>query len=168
MIKRFYRPEWGDDWRSHFSVDIINGAPGHELKYEGRRLVANYLRIGREENGAWRTYKLRQDFVAADKVQMEDDITASVVVPARRLVGPARASTTATPASSWRENCEFRLFQRPDDAIHPGPRPADRGGHGGRRALLLQLPAAHPRRRAAHRRGRGGARRLHRRRCAST
>ena len=35
VIKRFYRPEWGNDWRSHFSVDIINGAPGHELKYEG-------------------------------------------------------------------------------------------------------------------------------------
>ena len=89
VIKRFYQPEWGDDWRSHFSVDIINGAPGHELKYDGRRLVGSYLRVGLEANGAWRTYKLRQDFVAADKVQMEDDITASVVVPARRLVGPA-------------------------------------------------------------------------------
>ena len=91
VIKRFYSPEWGKDWRQHFSVDIINGAPGHELKYEGRRLVANYLRIGRQEDGAWRTYKLRQDFVAADKVQMEDDITASVVVPAQNLDGlPSR------------------------------------------------------------------------------
>ena len=98
VIKRFHRPEWGDDWRRHFSVDIINGAPGHELKYEGRRLVASYLRIGREENGAWRTYKLRQDFVAADKVQMEDDITASVVVPARRLVGlPGRVRRPPEP-----------------------------------------------------------------------
>ncbi|HWB40374.1 MAG TPA: hypothetical protein VG500_03895, partial [Gemmatimonadales bacterium] len=66
VIKRFYRPEWGEDWLSHFGVDIINGAPGHELKYQGRKLVANYLRIGREAGGAWRTYKLRQDFVAAD------------------------------------------------------------------------------------------------------
>ncbi len=119
VIKRFYRPEWGDDWRSHFGVDIINGAPGHELKYEGRRLVANYLRIGREENGAWRTYKLRQDFVAADKVQMEDDITASVVVPARRLVG-LPGEYDGHPSLKLAENCEFRLFQRPDDAIHPG------------------------------------------------
>jgi hypothetical protein len=119
VIKRFYRPEWGDDWRSHFSVDIINGAPGHELKYEGRRLVANYLRIGREENGAWRTYKLRQDFVAADKVQMEDDITASVVVPARRLVG-LPGEYDGHPSLKLAENCEFRLFQRPDDAVHPG------------------------------------------------
>jgi hypothetical protein len=119
VIKRFYRPEWGDDWRSHFSVDIINGAPGHELKYEGRRLVANYLRIGREESGAWRTYKLRQDFVAADKVQMEDDITASVVVPARRLVG-LPGEYDGHPSLKLAQNCEFRLFQRPDDAIHPG------------------------------------------------
>ena len=119
VIKRFYRPEWGDDWRRHFSVDIINGAPGHELKYEGRRLVASYLRIGREENGAWRTYKLRQDFVAADKVQMEDDITASVVVPARRLVG-LPGEYDGHPSLKLAQNCEFRLFQRPDDAIHPG------------------------------------------------
>jgi hypothetical protein len=119
VIKRFHRPEWGDDWRSHFSVDIINGAPGHELKYEGRRLVANYLRIGREESGAWRTYKLRQDFVAADKVQMEDDITASVVVPARRLAG-LPGEYDGHPSLKLAQNCEFRLFQRPDDAIHPG------------------------------------------------
>jgi len=119
VIKRFYRPEWGADWRSHFSVDIINGAPGHELKYEGRRLVANYLRVGREESGAWRVYKLRQDFVAADKVQMEDDITASVVVPARRLVG-LPGEYDGHPSLKLAQNCEFRLFQRPDDAIHPG------------------------------------------------
>ena len=119
VVKRFYRAEWGEDWRSHFSVDIINGEPGHELKYEGRRLVANYLRIGRQEDGAWRTYKLRQDFVAADKVQMEDDITASVVVPARRLIG-LPGEYDGHPSLKLAENCEFRLFQRPDDAIHPG------------------------------------------------
>ncbi len=119
VIKRFYRPEWDADWRSHFGVDIINGAPGHELKYEGRRLVANYLRIGREENGTWRTYKLRQDFVAADKVQMEDDITASVVVLARRLVG-LPGEYDGHPSLKLAQNCEFRLFQRPDDAVNPG------------------------------------------------
>ncbi len=49
-------------------------------------------------DGAWRTYKLRQDFVSADKVQMEDDISASVVVPAGRLFGLPK-STTVTRAS---------------------------------------------------------------------
>jgi len=119
VIKRFYRPDWGNDWLRHFSVDMINGAPGHELKYQGRRLVANYLRIGLQDNGGWRTYKLRQDFVAADKVQMEDDITASVVVPARHIAG-LRHQYDGHPSLKLAQNCEFRLFQRPDDAIHPG------------------------------------------------
>ncbi len=90
VIKRFHRSE-SEQWRSHFSVDIINGAPGHELKHDGRKLVGSYLRVGFEPSGAWRTYKLRQDFVAADKVQMEDDISASVVVPATRLAWACRA-----------------------------------------------------------------------------
>jgi hypothetical protein len=119
VIKRFYRPDWGTDWRRHFGVDIINGALGHELKYDGRRLVGSYLRVGFSESGAWRTYKLRQDFVSADKVQMEDDISASVVVPAGRLFGLPK-EYDGHPSLKLSENCEFRLFQRPDDAIHPG------------------------------------------------
>jgi hypothetical protein len=86
-IKQSYRKSWGDDWKSHFTVDIVNGAPGHELKLDGRALVGSYLRVGLWKNGAWRTYKLRQDFIAADKVQMEDDITASTVVPASQITG---------------------------------------------------------------------------------
>jgi hypothetical protein len=119
VIKRFYSPDWGDDWRSHFSVDIINGAPGHELKHDGRKLVGSYLRVGLEENGAWRTYKLRQDFVAADKVQMEDDISASTVVARDKLKGLPK-EYDGHPSLKLAVNCESRLFQRPDDAIHPG------------------------------------------------
>jgi len=119
IIKRFYNAEWGLDWRRHFSVDIINGAPGHELKSDGRRLVGTYLRIGLWKNGAWRTYKVRQDFIPADKVQMEDDITASVVVPANKLLGLPK-EYDGHPSLKLSQNCEFRLFQRPDDAIHPG------------------------------------------------
>jgi hypothetical protein len=57
--------------------------------------------------------------LAADKVQMEDDITASVVVQARRLVG-LPGEYDGHPSLKLAQNCEFRLFQRPDDAIHPG------------------------------------------------
>src|SRR5690606_702215 len=104
---------------SQFTVDIVNGAPGHELKIGGRQLVGSYLRVGLWKTGAWRTYKLRQDFIAADKVQMEDDITASTIVPAMQIKGlPALYS--AHPSLKIAENCEFRLFQRPDEAIHPG------------------------------------------------
>ncbi len=119
LIKRFYRPEWGDDWYSHLSVDEVDGAPGHELKMNERMLVGSYLRMGFDHHGKWRTFKLRQDFIAAEKIQMEDDITASVVVPPECLglnCCPERKERSAKLV----KNCEYRLFQRPDDAIHPG------------------------------------------------
>ena len=119
LIKRFYVPEWKDDWRSHFSVDIVNGVPGHELKLDGRKLVAIYVRMGFDENGAWRTFKLRQDFIAADKLQTEDDITASVVLPASALPNH-NAEYSMHPSVKIAKNCEYRLFQRPDEAIHRG------------------------------------------------
>jgi hypothetical protein len=37
-IKRFHDPRWTDDWKAHFSVDTVNGAPGHELKLHDRKL----------------------------------------------------------------------------------------------------------------------------------
>jgi len=117
-VKRYYQPEWGDDWRDHFTVDRINGYLGHELKYDNQKLVANYLRVGYDPDGSWRIYKLRPDFFPADKVQMEDDITASVVLPRGSLTGldPAYAH----PSVKLTANCERLLFQRPDDAIHRG------------------------------------------------
>lgn len=118
IIKRFSKPEWQGDWRAHFSVDIINGQSGHELKYHNRKLVGMYLRVGLDHQRRWRTYKLRQDFAAAAKIQMEDDITASVVVPGRFLKGHPSANDQLS--YKFVANCEYRLFQRPDDAIHRG------------------------------------------------
>ena len=118
VVKRFYKAEWGDDWRSHFSVDVINGVPGNELKFESRKLLASYVRVGYEPDGAWRTFGLRSDFHPAAKIQMEDDITASVVVPAAKLSG--LNGQMQHYAVKFSENCELRLFQRPDDAIHRG------------------------------------------------
>jgi hypothetical protein len=118
VIKRMYRPEEGADWRARLSVDFVNGHPGHELKLGERKLVGSYLRVGFAENGAWRVFKLRQDFIAAAKVQMEDDISAAVVVPAEILSNLSPKSADASVKLVV--NCENRLFQRPDDAIHPG------------------------------------------------
>ena len=118
VVKRFYKPEWGANWRDHFSVDIINGVPGNELKCDNRKLVSSYLRVGYDEDGAWRTFGLRKDYSPAVKWQFEDDITASVVVPARLLEGLLPDS--AHPAVKFVKNCEYRLFQRPDDAVHRG------------------------------------------------
>ncbi len=83
IIKRFYKPSWEkDDWRKRFSVDLINGQPGRELIYRRDRLVTQYLRVGFSEDGTWRTFSLRKDFAPAKKIQTEDDIIASMVVPA--------------------------------------------------------------------------------------
>ncbi|MGE0092014.1 MAG: hypothetical protein AB7S40_05595 [Bacteroidales bacterium] len=118
IVKRFYRDEWGDNWKSYFSVDILNGQPGNELKYQNRKLAARYLRVGYDGKGAWRTFKLRQDFVHADKLQMEDDITVSTVVPSSALsnLNPIVDNKSVKII----ENCEFRFFQRPDEAINRG------------------------------------------------
>ena len=120
-IKSNYKPEMEGQWRKHFTVDVTNGVPGHELKFQSRQLVGTYLRVGfTKSNGTWRNFKLRQDFISADKVQMEDDITASVVVPREYIPGLPAEQYERYPSLKISENCEWRLFQRPDDAIHPG------------------------------------------------
>lgn len=117
-VKRYYRPDWGENWREHFGVDRINGLPGNELKFENQKLVGNYLRMGYDPNGSWRIYKLRPDFNPADKVQVEDDITSSVVLPSDSLEYlDAEHHNQSVKLVS---NCENLLFQRPDDAIHRG------------------------------------------------
>ena len=117
-IKRFYAPEWGDNWHEHFSLDIVNGSTGHELKFNGRRIEACYLRIGQTEDGNWRTYKLRQDFMPARKLQKEDDISASVVIPTEWLEN--RNIEFSYPSVKIAKNCEYRFFQRPDEAVVRG------------------------------------------------
>ena len=114
VVKRFYKLEWGSHWRDHFSVDIINGTPGNELKLDNQKLVAHFLRVGYDQDGLWRTFGLRKDFHPACKLQCEDDITASVVVP------PGALNLPESHSLKFIQNCEERLFQRPDDAIHPG------------------------------------------------
>ncbi len=112
VVKRFYRPEWGEDWASHFSTGIVNGRKGTSLRVDGEKVHVNMLRVGFEPDGSWRLFGLRHDFHPAAKVQTEDDITASIVVP------PTVSGTDVS--RKFLINCEQLLFQRPDDAIHRG------------------------------------------------
>ncbi len=118
IVKRFSGSGVAENWREHFRVDIVNGSPGHELKLGDRTLVGSYLRVGLEDT-RWRTFKLRQDFIAAAKVQREDDISCSVVVPASSVHSLGQMISEAG-SYKFVENCEYRLFQRPDDAVHRG------------------------------------------------
>ena len=139
IIKRFAPQQTRGHWRDMFGVDTINGFPGHELKAFGRQLVGTYLRVGLLSSQGWRTFKLRQDFIAAAKVQTEDDITASVVVPA----GWLDAELPGLQAASYKFaiNCESRLFQRPDDAIHRG---LDRQTEADLRGRITSCPTSSP------------------------
>jgi len=115
VVKRSYRSDWGDDWRSHFSVAEIDGRPGNRLRLaDGDKIPVSRLRMGFNADGSWRLFSLRHDFAPAVKVQTQDDITASTVVPGAGLgLDPERSYKLV-------ENCENLLFQRPDDAIHRG------------------------------------------------
>lgn len=118
LVKRFYEPLWGNNWKEKFSVDFINGIPGNQFKFDGRKISGSYLRIGRDTKGIGRTYKLRQDYLPADKLQLEDDITASIVVPTDDIeyLNPMYKNKSIKMAV----NSESRFFQRPDDAVIRG------------------------------------------------
>ncbi|GAA2182390.1 hypothetical protein GCM10009785_21500 [Brooklawnia cerclae] len=118
-VKRYYKPEWGTDWRSHFSVGIMNGRPGNALRLDGDKVIANQLRVGFQPDGSWRLFSLRPDYSPAIKVQTEDDITASTVCPPFEQAPAGFGNQEGLPRK-FVLNCEQLLFQRPDDAIHRG------------------------------------------------
>mmetsp|Transcript_65390 Transcript_65390/g.160999 ORF Transcript_65390/g.160999 Transcript_65390/m.160999 type:complete len:1316 (+) Transcript_65390:100-4047(+) len=134
VLKQNYKTEWGENWRTAFHTDAINGALGHEVKAgEDGALLSSYLRLGFRSkydediplktedthNVAWRTFTLRQDFFPSFKLQTEDDISASVVVP-RKACEKGLCFREKNPSLKFVQNVEFRLFQRPDEAIHRG------------------------------------------------
>ncbi|MEM9026577.1 MAG: hypothetical protein AAGB06_06545, partial [Verrucomicrobiota bacterium] len=118
VIKRCYRKDWGNHWQERFSVDTIDGRPGNELRYKNQKLITQFLRVGYNPDGTWRTFSLRKDFMPAIKISQEDDISGSVVVPRAAVKGINPEQTNRS--FKFIENCESRFFQRPDDAIHRG------------------------------------------------
>ena len=123
-------------------MDIINGVPGNELKCDNRKLVTNYLRVGFDADGSWRTFGLRKDFQPAAKLAAGGRH--------HRLGRRARRSACRTsnpdytqPSVKFVKNCEYRLFQRPDDAIHRGYDKQTEADFAQPGQFLLQLRAAH-------------------------
>ncbi len=119
-LKRYWKPDWGIDWRSRFRVDRVNGEQGFLLKYRLATVMTRYLRVGYDLDGSWRMFSLRKDFSPATKLQREDDITASITVPGGRIDLTLMHPDVDFPSYKFAQNCEYRLFQRPDDAIHRG------------------------------------------------
>lgn len=106
------------DWRKLFTVDRVNGRLGHCLMFDNRKIITSYLRVGYGRDKSWFVHSLRPDFLAAAKVQMEDDISATVTVPAKQLdfLGFKNEDRSVKLV----ENCEYLFFQRPDEAITRG------------------------------------------------
>ncbi len=117
-IKRFYKEDWESNWRTRFSVDTINGQAGKELRYQNNKILTHYLRVGYLPDGSWRIFQLRKDFYPAAKLSMEDDITASVTTPLATI--PYLKDKFKYHSLKYAQNCEYRFFQRPDDAIIRG------------------------------------------------
>ena len=92
--------------------------PGHELKFDNQPLVANYLRVGYDPGRIVADLQAAAGFLSRRKIQVEDDITASVVLPRSALndLDPEYDN----PSVKLVSNCETLLFQRPDDAVHRG------------------------------------------------
>ena len=118
-IKRMYRgrSEVGS-WKEQLNVEIVNGRNGSSLRYKHNKIMASYVRIGFNPDGKWFLHKLRSDFVPSQKIQMEDDITATITLPAHQLnnLNPEFANKSVKLVT----NCENYLFQRPDEAIIRG------------------------------------------------
>ncbi len=106
------------DWRNYFTVDKVNGRTGHALMFANRKISTSYLRVGFGKDDSWNMYSLRPDFIAAAKVQMEDDISATLTLPADQ-VAYLRADVKRKSVK-FVENCEYLFFQRPDEAINRG------------------------------------------------
>ncbi len=118
IVKRHFKSDWGDTWRERFNVDLVNGVGGNQLRYKKNLLITQFLRVGFTGEGSWRTFGLRKDFFPSFKLQTEDDISATIVMPRENIPGLPESADNAS--LKFIENCEYRLFQRPDEAIHRG------------------------------------------------
>ena len=119
-IKRLYRSHNNDEssWKEHLNVEIVNGRDGNSLRYKHNKITASYVRIGFSPEGKWYLHKLRSDFIPSQKIQMEDDISATITLPAAQLnnLNPEFSNKSIKLVT----NCENYLFQRPDEAIIRG------------------------------------------------
>ena len=119
FVKRLYRQDYDSlNWKDCMSVDIINGQKGTGLNYFNNPVVGSYVRIGFNQEGRWLLNKLRSDFSASQKIQMEDDISASITLPRSQFknLNPELKNASFKVVA----NCESYLFQRPDEAIIRG------------------------------------------------
>ena len=142
----FYKPEWdGGLARTISAVDIVNGFPGHELKYDRPQLVGTYLRVGLEAGGAWRTFKVRAGFRRGGQ-----DPNRGRHHRLGRRARRTELGDISKPRATRTRSCEVHRriasiasSSGPDDADPSRPGQADRSRSCPARQFHLQLRAAH-------------------------
>ncbi len=118
-VKRLYRSDrHTGNWKDYMSVEILNGRKGTTLMYKNNKVIASFVRIGYNTDGIWLLHKLRSDFIPSLKIQMEDDISATITLPREQLSN--LDPTFNNKSIKLVKNCENFFFQRPDEAIHRG------------------------------------------------
>ena len=160
VVKRFYKPEWGENWREHFSVDIINGVPGHELKCDNRRLVTNYLRVGLRSGRRLANLRFAKGFLSGVKTRGRGR-HHSIGCRATLVFGKSQSGVPTACRVKFVKNCEQRLFQRPDDAIHPGYDKQTESDFASPGNFFSNYEAAHGERCRRNDRGRNRFRQVH-------
>ncbi len=119
FVKRLYRHDMENgNWKEYMTTEIINGRAGTTLMYKNHPVIGSYVRIGFSKDQNWLVHKLRSDFVPSHKIQMEDDISATITLPASKIeyLNPEYKNKSVKVT----KNCESYLFQRPDEAIIRG------------------------------------------------
>ena len=118
-VKRYYRPEWGDNWREHFAVDRVNGVLGPRAEVRqseaGELLPARRLRPGRLLAHLQTAARFSSRRQSAGRGRHHGFGGAAAREPER-----PRLRNSPNPSVKLVLNCETLLFQRPDDAIHRG------------------------------------------------
>ena len=92
-VKRYYQPAWGSDWRSHFTVGLVNGRHANSLRLDGEVIKVNMLRVGFEDDGAWRLFSLRPDFSPPPRFRPKTTSPPPLWCPPRRPTPPSPLST---------------------------------------------------------------------------
>lgn len=118
LIKRYYKTDSDLDWKEHFTVEMVNGKNGHALMFDHQPVIASYVRVGFNTDNIWYMHKLRSDFLPSRKIQMEDDISASITLPRSNFKN--LDPTYGNPSLKVVQNCEAFQFQRPDEAVIRG------------------------------------------------
>ena len=119
FVKRLYRNDTEKgNWKDFMTVEMVNGRAGTTLMYKNNPVIGSHVRIGFSKDQNWLVHKLRSDFVPSHKIQMEDDITASITLPASKIqhLNPEYTNKSVKITA----NCESYLFQRPDEAVIRG------------------------------------------------